>query len=253
MASPGKSVYFGDYRSNREQWLMDSLIRECISIRGESMYYCPRTIGKLDTLYTSDDQSSYEQAIMIPIYIEPETATGGFAGQGSGLGDKIGLTIWDRIALSISQTEFADEVGTITGQVRPNEGDLIYFPLNNKCFQIKYVDKFEMFYPLGALYTWKLQCELFDYASEHINTGIPEIDILQTKFDTNVMDWVLLTEDFKAIMDEDSNYLCVENSGIVVLVPGDQSAELEEESQEFIDFSVIDPFSDGFVGRNQLD
>ena len=62
---------------------------------------------------------------------------------------------------------------------RPNEGDLIYYPLTKGLFEIKFVKHQEPFYQLGKLYTYKLDIELFQYSSEKINTGIPEVDVFE--------------------------------------------------------------------------
>lgn len=247
MSRTGKSVYFGNYQSSMEQRLLDSLVVESINIYGETMYYCPRKLTNYDPVYGADDQSIYNLAITLPVYIENVK---GFGGDGTFM-SKFGIEIRDRVVFSISQTTFADEVGVVTGQIRPNESDLIYFPLNNKCFQIKYVEKFEMFYPLGALYTWKLECELFEYGSEEMTTGIPEIDSLQTKFSMDVFDWSLRTEAGYMIMDENNNVIMDEKGG-VHLVKADDSEEIEEEANVFIDFSVLDPFSDGHIGTPKV-
>lgn len=247
MGRTGKSVYFGNYQSSREQWLLDSLVKESINIYGESMYYCPRHLTNYDDVYGADDQSVYNLAIMVPIYIENVK---GFGGDGTFM-SKFGIEIRDRVTFSISQTEFTELVGVTTGQVRPNESDLIYFPLNNKCFQIKYVEKFEVFFALGALYTWKMECELFEYASEKMLTGIPEIDSLQTLFDMDVADWSLLTESGKTIMTESNCFIMSEKGG-VHLVKTDDSAEIEKESNTFIDFTILDPFSEGAIGHPKI-
>ena len=49
---------------------------------------------------------------------------------------------------------------------RPREGDLIYFPLGRRLFEIKYVEHEQPFYQLGTNYTYELQCELFEYEDE---------------------------------------------------------------------------------------
>ena len=243
MGSTGKSVYFGNYQSSREQWLLDSLIKESIDIYGESMYYLPRTLNNYDSTYGADDQSSYTRAFLVPIYIENVK---GFGGDGTFM-SKFGIEIRDRVTFSISQTEFSNEITPTTGQIRPNESDLIYFPLNNKCFQIKYVEKFEMYYALGGLYTWKMECELFEYGGETLATGIPEIDSIQTQFDMNVDDWSVRTENGYMLLDQNGNVIMVERGG-AHLIKADDSAEIEKEAEEFIDFSVDDPFAEGNIG-----
>jgi hypothetical protein len=208
------------------------------------MYYIPRKLNNYDDIYGADDQSSYENAYPIEIYIK---SIDGFGGDGSFL-SKFGLEIRDRVVFSMAQRIFSEEVGTFTTQVRPNEGDLIYFPLNNKCFQIKFVQKFEMFYQLGALQTWEVTCELFEYSGETMNTGIPEIDILQKKFDTNMYHWTITDdEDGSFLTDEDGVMLLQEKSSINDLIPAAENDEIQAESDIFVDFSAVDPFSEGTI------
>ena len=241
----GKSSYFfNNYKNSQEQLLLDSLVSESIAIFGESMIYCPRTLNNFNPLYTEDTTSSYEQAFLIPIYIENVM---GFKGDGEFVA-KFGIEIRDRIVLSVSQSVFALEIGSVIKVPRPNEGDLIYFPLNDKCFQIKYVEKFEMFYALGALYVWKMECELFEYSSEILATGIPNIDTLQTQFDLNVVDWTIRNEDGTTLLDESHNYICIEGSAVGQKDELDESSTLETEANKIIDFSILDPFSSGYIG-----
>lgn len=204
------------------------------------MYYIPRKLNNYDAVYGADDQSSYENAFPIEIYIKN---VDGFQGDGNFMA-KFGLEIRDRVVFSMAQRIFNEEVGTFTNQVRPNEGDLIYFPLNKKCFQIKYVNKFEMFYQLGSLQTWEVTCELFEYAGETMNTGIPEIDILQKKFDTNQYHWAVLDETGAMILDEEGDIIVLEGSSINDLIPSADNDEIQRESDLFVDFTAYDPFSE---------
>lgn len=205
------------------------------------MYYIPRTLNNYDEVYGADDQSSYENAYMVEMYIK---SIDGFSGDGSFM-SKFGLEIRDRVVFSVAQRIFNEEVGVYSNQIRPNEGDLIYFPLNKKCFQIKYVNKQEMFYQLGALQTWEVTCELFEYSGEKMNTGIPEIDILQTKFDTNQFTFAIRDDnDGSIITDEEGNILVLEGSGIDDLIPAAENDEIQKESDLFVDFTAYDPFSE---------
>lgn len=234
------NFWFNNFNSSQEQRLLQNLITEAISIYGEDMYYIPRTIGNKDELYGADDQSRYEQAFFVCMYIK---SIDGFGGDGTFL-SKFGLEIRDQIVFSISQVVFNEEVGSTTGQVRPNEGDLIFFPLNNKCFQIKYVNKHEMFYQLGALQTWEMTCELFEYSGEVMNTGIPEIDILQSSYSQNVLDWTIMTDGGDYLMTEDGDYIVSEKFDMDVLNPLADNDEIQLESDKFVDFTEHDPFSE---------
>ena len=102
-----------------------------------------------------------------------------------------------------------------------------------------------MFYQLGGLQTWELTCELFEYSNEIFNTGIAEIDAIQVKFDTNIISWSVLTETGEALLTEDSNYIVSENYDLEVIDPTSENKTIQDESNEFIDFSESDPFSEG--------
>jgi hypothetical protein len=237
------NFFFNNFQASQEQLLLENLIIESIKIYGQDMYYIPRVLNNYDSIYGADDQSSYEIAYNIEMYIK---SVDGFSGDGSFM-SKFGIEIRDQVIFSMAQRIFNQEVGTYTTQVRPNEGDLIYFPLNRKCFQIKYVNKFEMFYQLGALQTWEVTCELFEYSGETMNTGIPEIDILQKKFDINQYSWTIQTELGEYIVTEDSDLIVLENSSPNDLIPASENDEIQTESDQFVNFSAIDPFSEGTI------
>jgi hypothetical protein len=214
------------------------------------MYYMPRTLTNYDKLLGTDDQSQYNTAILVELYIK---SIDGFTGDGSFM-SKFGLQIRDQVVFSIAQRTFNQEVAVQTDQLRPNEGDLIYFPLNRKCFQIRYVNKQEMFYQFGALQTWELTCELFEYSNEQFNTGIAEIDIIQQKFSTNILDYSLMDEQGDFLTDESGNYLVAETYNIETINPAEDNDAIQSGtdnfplgSDDFIDFSETDPFSEGNI------
>jgi Virus neck protein len=237
------NFYFNNFQSSKEQQLLESLIVESIKIYGEDIYYMPRNLGNFDKLYTADDLSYYNQAILIEMYIK---SVDGFTGDGNFM-SKFGLEIRDQVTFSVAQKVFSEEVGRQNSLVRPREGDLIYFPLNDKCFQIKFVNKFEMFYQLGALQTWEMVCELFEYSDEDIDTGIAAIDKLQTKYSTNILDYNITTEDGYYLITEDGDYLVSENYSLEGAINTGANPTIAGESSGFIDFTVSDPFSEGHV------
>ena len=237
------NFFFNNFQSSQEQQLLENLIIEAVRIYGQDMYYIPRKLNNYDSVYGADDQSSYEIAYPIEIYIK---SVDGFQGDGNFM-SKFGIEIRDQVIFSVAQRRFTEEVEVFNAQVRPNEGDLIYFPLNNKCFQIKFVNKFEMFYQLGALQTWEMTCELFEYSNEILNTGIPEIDILQKKFSTNIIDWAITDEAGNYLLDELENYLVSEKFSLSQILPGADNQQIQDESDLFVDFTAIDPFSEGDI------
>ena len=115
-------------------------------------------------------------------------------------------------------------------------------------FQIKFVNYLPVHYPLGALQTYDIICELFEYGNERMNTGIPQIDELQTKFSTNILDYSIVDENGNYIVDEDLNYvISTEYADAGVDVGGDNdSIQDEGDDDSILDWSEIDPFSEGF-------
>ena len=107
-----------------------------------------------------------------------------------------------------------------------------------------YVNKFEMFYQLGALQTWEITCELFEYSSEKFNTGIPEIDSIQKNLSLNIFDWALLDEDGERILDENSDYIVMENFTLETLDAIADNSFIQSETDDFLDFTEKDPFSE---------
>lgn len=168
-----------------------------------------------------------------------------FAGEGDFL-SKFNLQIRDNITFCVARRVFNDEIGNIEALERPREGDLIYFPLNNKIFEIKFVEHEAIFYQLGALQMFELQCELFEYSNERFNTGISDIDDLYVPlYEIAVQSYSLLQEGSTfALIDEDGFEILTESAG-----PGeeveDDSDTIQNEASDFIDFSVRDPFSEG--------
>ena len=219
------------------------MVIESIQMYGHDVYYIPRTLNNYDPIYGADDISSYEKAYLIDMYIK---SVDGFSGDGNFYSKFAGLEIRDQIVFSVARRTFQSEVADYTNQLRPNEGDLIYFTMNKRLFQIKYVNKYEIFYQVGNLTTWELTCELFEYSNETLSTGIEEIDSIQTNLSTNALDWSILDEDGNALLDEDGNYLILQES-IIGTNPGDNTTDIQTEGDDFVDFTQQDPFSEGHI------
>lgn len=228
-----------------EQNLLDDLIVESIRIYGQDMWYVPRTVNNLDRLYTTDDQSSYESAHMVEVYIK---SVDGFTGDGNFL-SKFGLQIRDQVVFSIARRSFDSHVGKRNGLTRPREGDLIYFPLNDKLFQIKFVNKFEMFYQLGTLQTWEVTCELFEYSNEVFSTGIEAIDKIQTTLSTNVLDYALKDQSGGVITDELGNPLVTEKYDLDTILGTGANESVSNTAVDFIDWTQSDPFTEFYEER----
>ena len=164
-----------------EQNLVEDLIIESIRIYGIECLYIPRTLVKEDLLFGEDVLSKFTTAYPIEMYVK---SVDGFEGDGTFL-SKFGLEIRDQMILTMARRRFVEEVyvdgtDTVGTTDRPNEGDLIYFPLNNKLFEIKFVEHEAIFYQMGSLQTYDITCELFEYSHERLDTGVAAIDNIET-------------------------------------------------------------------------
>lgn len=236
------SVYFNNFQSSQEQLLLENLIIESVKIYGHDIYYVPRRMDNIDEIYGTDPTAYFNTAYMVEMYIN---SVDGFTGDGNFL-SKFGLEIRDQVTFTVAQRVFNEEVDVYESTTlhRPREGDLIFFPLNNKCFQIKYVNNKPYFYQLGALQTYELVCELFEYSGEKFNTGIEEIDSLQKDHSIDILDYAIKTEDGFYLRDENNDYLVNESYKMETIDPNADNEWIQQEGDEFLDFSEYDPFSE---------
>ncbi len=239
------NFFFNNFNSSQEQNLIENLIVESIKIYGQDMIYLPRRYGAYNNIYGEDASSFFNANYLVEFYIKN---VDGFEGDGDFL-SKFNLEIRDRVTLTIARRTWWDEIGVSEGRERPQEGDLIYFPLNKKIFQIKFVEHEAIFYQLGALQTYDLICELYEYSGETLDTGIPEIDAMQKTYSTALTSFSLLTEEFNYyyLTDEDGYKLVNESYDLEEIDSISDNSELETEGDGFIDFSVVDPFSEGNI------
>ena len=211
------------------------------------MIFLPRNTGTIDKIFSEDPLRSYTTAVPVEMYIKNVE---GFEGEGDFL-SKFNLQIRDQITFTIARRVFANEVGSsniATGDLvreRPLEGDLIYFPLNRKIFEIRFVEHEAIFYQLGSLQVFDLKCELFEYSNEYFNTGIPEVDRLMENYTLSLDGDGITTENDILITDEEGYPLFQESYDINVADPVAQNDDFETVGDSIIDFTERDPFSEG--------
>lgn len=168
--------------TSSEQNLLEDLIIESIKIWGQLFYYVPRTLVAKDEILGEDRLSEFKNAYPIEMYLE---SVDGFEGQGAFI-QKFGLMMEQSATLTVARRTWELLVGNEQNTSnlilpnRPAEGDLLYFPLTDGLFEIKFVQHQDPFYQLRKLYVYKLQVELFQYSSEKIDTGIANIDDFET-------------------------------------------------------------------------
>jgi hypothetical protein len=269
--------YFRPFTFGRQQDLAEDLIVQSIKIYGIDVKYMPRTLVNPDALLGEDVSSAFEDAIDIEMYIKN---TQGFEGEGDFL-SKFNLEIRDSITFvmarkrweQVSNEKILTEVGyniqlenantnewgnsnalrLETGGTeayqtihsRPYEGDLIFFPLNNKLYEIKFVENEQVFYQHGKLYTYELNCELVDRLGT-IATGNTVIDAIGTRYNNDILQYQITLETGNgtgSILNEDGESILWEYR----VESQDVSANNEyftTKSFDYLDFSERNPFSE---------
>ena len=165
--------------SQSEQRLVQDIINEQLTIYGVEVTYIPRKVVNKKTIFREIQSSKFDDNYLLEAYVNTYE---GYGGQGD-IMTKFGVSLRDELILTISKERFEDFIAPfmagdpeITVSTRPEEGDLVYFPLGQRLFEIKFVEHEEPFYQLGKNYVYKLQCELFEYEDEILDTTIDEID-----------------------------------------------------------------------------
>jgi len=177
----------GDGIGNQsEKYLYEDLIIEGLKIYGNLIYYMPREIVNRDLVLGEDVNSKFKNAFPIEMYFE---TTEGFAGQQE-LINKFGLEIREDTTLMVSKRRFQNKVDIRTQlnvKGRPNEGDILYFPLMNSFFEIQFVEDQEPFFQLGNLPVYKLRVTRWEYSNEGLDTGVQGIDDKDEAYSTNLL------------------------------------------------------------------
>ena len=213
-----------------EQSLYANLVAEAIQIHGHDVYYLDRTLVAEDTVLGEDALSKFNTQAPIEMYMED--SDGGYAGEQEVM-TQFGLGNLSEATFVVSKTRFQEktkqiqieegtdstssgsillESGTISaskleGEVfyivnetdatdvdRPLEGDAIYHPTLKKLFEINFVDHDDPFHQLDNNPVYKMRCRLFDYGSEALDTGITDIDAIETALSTASSDYQITLE-----------------------------------------------------------
>lgn len=173
------SHYFNNFSpaSTTEQRILEDIIVESIQIMGHNCYYMPReSYAQMDEIYGEDTLSKFSKAYIIEMYL---ANVEGYEGDGDFF-SKFGLELRDTSNFVVSRRAFQRYVPAGIA-ARPREGDLIFVPVLNKIFEIKFVEEEMMYFALGKRnpYIYELRCEAFRYSNEDINTGVDEVDIIE--------------------------------------------------------------------------
>lgn len=274
--------YFNNYGFSREQDLLEDLILESIKIYGHDVKYLPRTIVKNDELFGEDILSTFDEAISVEVFLksmEGFEGDGQFLSKfGLEIRDQIVLTIArKRFDQAITSPKLMTEVGYnlifesgstktpsrqfLSGSKdtdaimlegdgylntinRPQEGDLIYFPMIGKIFEIMYVDSRPTFFQLGRMQTYDLRCELFEYSSERIRTGNTEIDAIESAYTQDILNYQFTLEDSSGVYKSEDGGTFLQEFTIETTTPTANNNYFQFEGYKIIDFSEKNPFSE---------
>ena len=162
-----------------EQRLVQDLINEQLRLYGVEVTYIPRKFVNKATIIEEVTASKFDDNFAVEMYVN---SYDGYSGAGDVL-TKFGMSLRDEVELTVSKERFEEFIAPfmessddIELASRPREGDLVFFPLGARLFEIKFVEHEDPFYQLGKNYVYKLKCELFEYEDEVIDTSLDLID-----------------------------------------------------------------------------
>ena len=267
-----------------ERNLYNDLVTEAIQIYGHDVHYIDRVEVAEDTILGEDALSKFEHARKIEMYVEDNQ---GWRGDDL-LMSKFGLQDMSQVTFVVSVPRFQllskqisiesatddsggailQESGTIgttsfegedfyiikdtapTGLDRPYEGDLIYHPIFKMLFEIKSVEDEEPFYQLDNLPVYKMACQIFDYSSETLDTGITDIDEIQDQS-------TLASSDFQFTMEQDSatvNALLLESEDgrLIAEVESDELIVLETSDMTTSAGSILSEDGDFIIQESYI-
>ena len=162
--------YFKQFQGQtNEADLFQKLTTEYIQIGGVDSYYIKRDMEDFDNIFNEDRTVNFGEGICIEIFIE------NFEGfEGNDIISKFGLELLDELKFVVSAERFCEEVD----MEEPREGALIYLPLADRLFEIKFVEDEELMYSLNDTRSYTVVAQIFDYSGETFETGIEELDSL---------------------------------------------------------------------------
>ena len=219
------NLFFNNFNSYAEQSLVEDLVTESLAIYGHTVYYLPREIVKKDEIWSEDSLSYYRLALEFDMYIKSYDS---YEGDDTFL-SKFNLEIRDQITYTVSRRTFGNEIASQRPDIqRPREGDLIYSTLMKRFFVVKYVNNSAIFYQMGDLQTWDIVCEVWEYSNERFDTGVDEIDYVEDRY---------------TVANVYSN-TAYEDAMTDVFA---QNQEFQEAGASVVDWTSVDPFSEGNV------
>jgi len=181
------SPYFPTYYAGHsgEQGLIQDLVDEQIKLFGTDIYYIPKIV-LADSTLDEVRYTKYQEQFQVEMLLQNVM---GF-GDNAEFISKFGLRITDEVIFRVSTRRWDEEVAehspTLTVDSRPNEGDLLYFPLTQDIYEIKFVGKEEPFYQFGKIQFYAITAEIYEVGQDDFDTGVAEIDAVEQLFDNAI-------------------------------------------------------------------
>ena len=244
--------------NKNEAKLHEDLIIEGLKIFGHDVYYLPRTLVNRDLILGEDSLSKFDDSYLIEMYVE---TTEGLAGEQE-LINKFGLEIREETTFMLSKRRWNDAVDsyhTMIVEGRPNEGDIIYYPLMNKFFEISFVEDQEPFFQLGNLPVYKLRARTWEYSSERLDTGVTDIDSAEDQYSIDMLSHQVTLEDGSGSLQlendsvsGDANYFINEDYALQTQSTYADNLDLDAQagfntddtSDDILDFTERNPFGE---------
>ena len=221
--------FFNNYNTMGEQGLFEDLVIESIRAYGVETHYVVRQEGNLDRILNEDDIPKYEDTYAIEMYLK---TVDGWGGEGDFL-SKFGLQVRDSVTLVVAKKVFRNGVfNHDSTRPAPQEGDLIWLPFCRKLFEVMFVEPEAVFYQGGALQSYELRCELYEFSNEDMSDAKDILwGIIPDSEDTNEVDSLEELQEIDPIAN---------------------NKDFHDEEQRIVDFSERDPFSEDieWVKRN---
>ena len=202
------SPYFPNYTFANTQGIITELVKTVIQHKGFDINYLCRENINYDEILGEADQYSFVNNFIIECYMQNSENWGS-------LGESMGVFGWqikDQATLVFSKERFMTELEGY--RTMPRNGDVIYVPFSQSFLQIKQFDYDRNFWEHGVNPTYTVDCELWAYSGEEVDSGN------------------------NAIQTELAKYP-VSNS--IIFIP-DDNTELDIEKDIYIDFTEYNPY-----------
>lgn len=230
--------------TTNEQRLVEDLVIESLRIYGHDVYYLPRQTGNLDDVLGEDALAYFDQAYPLEMYLENVQ---GFEGEGE-LFTKFGFEFRASATFVVAKRRWEEGVGlNATGlqlPERPAEGDLLFFSKTKTFFKIKFVDFLNPFYQLGKIYTYRLQCDVFEFSSERVITNIDKIDSIAGAVSQDTYAFQVLMQSGDLLLNTSDDSVILEIYATKDTDPQSDNDAFEALGEEIIDFSAFNPFGE---------